>query len=181
MSGQHLPLWYIGSIPVDKCEQAILDMQSMPAKEAVIGIDGETKNTSYRDTEVRFAPKDYWLADVMQDFASEGNKECKWDYEITARENVQLAKYGTNQHYKWHTDTFALAGKPLDRKLTVIVVLNDEFEGGEFQVRLYQDYTPELKKGSVLVIPSILEHQVLPVIKGVRYSAVLWLSGPRFR
>ena len=181
MSASHLPIWYMGSIPQGQCEQAILDMQTMQAREAAIGIAGETKNNTIRDTEVRFAPSNYWLSQIVQNFAYEGNKACGWDYEITECENVQLAKYGVNQHYKWHTDTFALAGKPLDRKITAIVLLNDEFEGGEFQIRLYQDYTPELKKGSILVFPSILEHQVLPVIKGVRYSAVLWLSGPRFR
>ena len=70
-----------------------------------------------------------------------------------------------------------------DRKITVICLMNDpsEFEGGELQIRLYGDFTPELKKGSLIAFPSVLEHRVTPVTKGVRYSATMWLSGPRFR
>lgn len=181
MTLQHLPIWYLGSIDPIICDQVVNDMQSMPSQDATLGVHGLDKNSSYRDTEVRFAPNDYWLSMLMQTFAHEGNKNCGWDYEITQCERVQLAKYGIDQHYKWHTDTFPLAGKPLDRKLTVVILLNDEFEGGEFQMRLYSEYQPILKKGTMIAFPSILEHQVLPVTKGVRYSAALWLSGPRFR
>jgi PKHD-type hydroxylase len=94
---------------------------------------------------------------------------------------VQFAEYGPEQHYAWHTDTFALAGKPTDRKITIVCLLNDEFEGGQFQVRLYNDYTAPLEKGTIIAFPSILEHRVIPVTSGIRYSATMWFSGPRFR
>ena len=56
-----------------------------------------------------------------------------------------------------------------------------EFEGGQFQVKLYQDYTAPLLKGSVIAFPSFLEHRVIPIESGVRYSATMWLNGPRFK
>jgi PKHD-type hydroxylase len=61
--------------------------------------------------------------------------------------------------------------------------LNDpkEFLGGEFKVRLYQEYIAPLQKGSVVAFPSILGHCVTPVISGVRYSATMWLNGEKFR
>jgi PKHD-type hydroxylase len=112
-----------------------------------------------------------------------GNRACQWEFHVTDNENIQFAEYGPEQHYHWHVDVFPLSGLPLDRKLTVVCLLNDpaEFTGGEFQIRLYSEYTAPLVKGSVIAFPSFLEHRVVPVTSGVRKSATMWLRGPRFR
>jgi PKHD-type hydroxylase len=79
------------------------------------------------------------------------------------------------------------------------VILNDDFEGGEFQIVKYdhlklemenewKDYpspeskiaTVESSKGSVIVFPSDVYHRVKPVTKGIRYSLVAWFLGPPF-
>ena len=36
-------------------------------------------------------------------------------------------------------------------------------------------------RGTIIVFPSFLEHQVTPVTKGTRYSLVQWYSGPDWR
>ena len=38
-----------------------------------------------------------------------------------------------------------------------------------------------LPKGSIIVFPSFLWHRVKPVIKGTRYSLVLWNLGRQFK
>jgi PKHD-type hydroxylase len=177
----HLPLWYLGKLDSDTCNQAIAELSGIEVKDAAMGINGAEKDRKTRDTNVRFAQPDFWLAKDFVSFAHHANKECKWDYDITGHENIQFAEYGPEQHYAWHTDTFALAGKPTDRKITIVCLLNDEFEGGQFQVRLYNDYTAPLEKGTIIAFPSILEHRVIPVTSGIRYSATMWFSGPRFR
>jgi PKHD-type hydroxylase len=177
----HLPLWCLGKIDGDICNQIIAEMSGIEARDASMGLNGAEKNSAFRSTKVRFGVENYWLNDQFESFAIHANKECKWEYHVTGRENIQFAEYGPEQHYAWHTDTFALSGKPTDRKITVVCLLNDEFEGGEFQVRLYNDYTAPLEKGTIIAFPSILEHRVVPVISGVRYSATMWLNGPRFR
>lgn len=150
-------------------------------KDATMGVEGEQLNPSTRRTKVHFAEAGHWLEDVFHQIAHVANQECKWDYEITGAERIQFAQYDIGHHYNWHTDTFTLSGKPEDRKITVVCLLNDEFTGGDFEVRLYQDYKAPLQKGSVIAFPSVLEHRVLPVTKGVRYSATMWFNGPRFR
>ena len=177
----HLPLWYLGKLDGDTCNQIIAEMSGIEVKDATMGVDGAEKNHATRNTNVRFGGSDYWLNDRFESFAMQANKECKWDYHVTSRENIQFAEYGPEQHYAWHTDTFALSGAPTDRKITIVCLLNDEFEGGEFQVRLYSDYTAPLEKGTIIAFPSILEHRVIPVTSGIRYSATMWFSGPRFR
>jgi len=177
----HLPLWYLGKLESDDCNQIIAEMSDIEVRDASMGIDGDQKNHAARSTSVRFGGADYWLNDQFETFAMHANRECNWEYHVTGRENIQFAEYGPEQHYDWHTDTFALAGKPTDRKITVVCLLNDEFEGGKFQVRLYNDYTAPLEKGTIIAFPSILEHRVIPVTSGIRYSATMWFNGPRFR
>ena len=76
------------------------------------------------------------------------------------------------------------------RKLSVTISLNnpDEYEGGNLQFDLgphREDrfYTCEeiRPKGSVIVFPSHIPHQVTPITRGVRYSLVCWSLGPPFR
>jgi len=80
-------------------------------------------------------------------------------------------------------DNFPLQGLDLDRKITVVCLLSEltEFSAGELQIRLYSDYSAPLVKGSVIAFPSILQHRVTPVTFGLRKTATMWLSGPKFR
>jgi len=177
----HLPIWYTSEMDSDTCNQIIAELSGIEVRDASMGVAGDTFDKATRNTNVRFGGDNYWLNDKFEQFALEANKVCKWDYHITGRENVQFAEYGPEQHYAWHTDTFTLAGTPTERKVSVVCLLNDEFEGGEFQVRLYSDYTAPLKKGTMIAFPAILEHRVIPVTSGIRYSATMWFNGPRFR
>lgn len=58
--------------------------------------------------------------------------------------------------------------------LSVVGLLNDNFEGGEFI--LFEDYGIHLKKGDILLFPStfLYPHRVEKVLKGTRYSFVTW-------
>ena len=58
---------------------------------------------------------------------------------------------------------------------SVVGVLNDDFEGGEF--RFWKEHTVNIKKGSVLVFPALylFPHEVMPVTKGIRYSWIQWI------
>lgn len=179
----HLPIWFLSELPVETCDALRAEFEALPSKDASMGIAGDLFSHGHRNTNVSFVPKGHWFETALSQVSMIGNRECKWDYEITGNEAIQFAKYGVGQHYQWHTDTFTLAGGPTDRKLTAVCLLNDpsEFQGGEFQVRLYSDFIAPLKKGSIIAFPSILEHRVTPVLSGVRYSATMWLNGPRFR
>ena len=59
--------------------------------------------------------------------------------------------------------------------LTVLGLLNDEFQGGEFV--MWCDKKIELKTGDLVIFPSnfLYPHRVEPIIKGRRYSFVSWV------
>ena len=183
MSTQHLPIWYLGQINPDICDKAISEFELIPAQDAKMGVEGEFTEHSKRKTTLRFAESGHWFGNLMFKHGLEANVVCGWDYAITGHENVQYGSYGPDGHYDWHTDTFPLAGLPTERKVSVVCLMSDpsEYEGGELQIKLYQEYTTNLKKGDMIAFPSMLEHRVVPVISGTRNSAVVWLNGPRFK
>jgi PKHD-type hydroxylase len=177
----HLPLWYLGQIPESVCDTALEELTKIDPQPAKMGADGKYADTQVRDTVLRFAPPNHWFGGIMYEHGLNSNISAGWDYNITGHENVQLGSYGPAGHYDWHTDTFPLAGQPLERKISVICLLSnpDEYTGGDLQVRLYQDYTVDMKKGQVIAFPSMLYHRVIPITSGTRNSAVIWMHGPR--
>ncbi|NBP00402.1 MAG: hypothetical protein EBU90_09815 [Proteobacteria bacterium] len=58
--------------------------------------------------------------------------------------------------------------------LSIVGILNSEFEGGQFY--FWEDKEIKFSKGDILVFPSIFmyRHKVLPVTSGTRWSFVSW-------
>lgn len=179
----HLPLWYIVQAPDPVTEELLGDFAKLSVSDASMGINAEHFNHLQRNTSTCFAPAGHWLEKLMSDVSKTANEVNKWNFEVAGNEQIQYAEYGLEQHYDWHIDTFWLSGKDVDRKMTAVYLLSDpsEFTGGEFQLRMYQEYTAPLVKGSIIVFPSFIEHRVTPVLSGVRKTATLWISGPRFK
>jgi len=83
----------------------------------------------------------------------------------------QFAEYSLLHHYDWHNDY----DTHNDRKRieTCIVNLNEEYEGGEFELADYGKV--QLNVGDCLRFDSRIDHKVHPVIKGKRYSLTGWV------
>ena len=179
----HLPIWYLGKISPDECDEASNEFIKIHAKDAKMGSNGDVLDHLFRNTTVRFAEKNHWFGSRLFDFGNIANNECKWDYQVDDFECIQYAEYGIGQKYDWHVDNFPISGNPKDRKITIVCMMSNEedYEGGELKLRLYKEYTPEMKKGSVIAFPSIIEHKVTPVTRGIRYTSTMWISGQRFR
>jgi PKHD-type hydroxylase len=140
-----------------------------------------------RENEVGWI-KDQWVYDIIWPYMAKANNVAGWKYDIHSSEDMQIARYKEGDYYSWHRD-----GKDDPkthdrvRKLSMSLLLNDDYEGGEFQFTHYNElkydvHTPELNKtGSIIVFPSDTEHRVKPITKGIRYSLVAWFLGPPFR
>lgn len=104
-----------------------------------------------------------------------------WQYSITHSNQSEFLMYDVNGKYETHVDTFHMRSDQT-RKLTVLVFLNDDFEGGKFYIQnSHQRFYPQQTPGTVLVFPSFMPHGVEPVTKGIRYSVVTWMVGPYFK
>jgi hypothetical protein len=82
-----------------------------------------------------------------------------------------LLRYKEGQFYVQHTDSF----KDKPRAVSCSFALNDDYEGGEFAF-WGRDKKYRLKKGSAILFPSnfVYPHEIMPVLRGTRYSIVTW-------
>jgi hypothetical protein len=104
-----------------------------------------------------------------------------WQYNITHSNQTEFLIYEVDGKYEAHVDTFHQLGNET-RKLTVIAILNDDFEGGKFYImNSHNKIYPPQEKGDIIVFPSFMVHGVEPVTKGKRFTVVTWLVGPYFK
>lgn len=108
-----------------------------------------------------------------------------YDVKIRDWEPLQLLHYGKGGHYIPHVDAetlytdedgLELWEKTLDRDLSVVYFLNEDFDGGElFFPKLDLLIRPEA--GGVVCFPSDHNyiHGVKPVTAGRRYTLVTWM------
>ena len=127
-------------------------------------------------------------------FFIKNNETCKEIFNIinettviqlTDIEPLQYSEYGVGGEYGWHRDVHE---KPypngLVRKMSFSTILNDDFEGGEFDIETKNPAdkkrydTFDNKKHNTIIFPSHMWHRVRPVKFGVRKSIVGWVLGP---
>ena len=92
--------------------------------------------------------------------------------EIQEDSGYELLKYEVGDFYIQHSDSF----KEQPRALTVIMSMNDAYEGGE--VALFnRELVYKLNAGDILVFPSnfMYPHEIMPVTDGTRYSIITWV------
>lgn len=82
-----------------------------------------------------------------------------------------LLRYKTGGFYLQHTDSF----KQEQRSVTASLMLNDDYEGGEFAF-FDRELKYKLNKGDVIMFPSnfMYPHEIMPVTSGTRYSIITW-------
>ena len=141
---------------------------------------------------------DQWIFDTISPYLNGANERAGWKYDINGAESIQITRYKKGGFYSFHRDGkgdhLSAYHFPDDkfihghvRKLSMTVLLNDDYEGGEFQFATLNKekceiHTPEFNKtGMIIVFPSDVEHRVAPVTKGIRYSLVTWFLGPPFK
>lgn len=124
-----------------------------------------------------------WIYKKLFSLIAKINHEV-WGFNLTKSEFIQYSEYfESGDHYDWHVDKgFNDQDPSIVRKLSMAMMLNsdEEFCGGEFEIDTSQPHKIEHKLGRIVIFPSYVKHRVCPVIKGVRKSLVLWVSGPTF-
>ena len=139
-----------------------------------------------------------WSYNRVNLYVSTANKQY-WHWAMSSHEALQYTTYGLAQYYGWHTDTSTepypnqspWAGTV--RKISVTVQSSEPhvYEGGDFMLedpRTAPDRADERIKtlsdcrsrGTVIMFPSHLFHQVTKVTRGIRRSIVVWYLGPPF-
>ena len=128
--------------------------------------------------------KEQWVYDLISPYMFTANEQAGWKYNITAAQDCQVTRYTKDGFYNWHIDGMGSHSEVQDdgntRKLSMSVILNSDYEGGDFEMRGLDNQVPRLEEGSIIVFPSFVEHRVTPVTEGIRYSLVTWFVGPPY-
>ena len=143
-----------------------------------------------------FWTNDQWLYDIIWPYMLQANDKAGWKYHIKYAESCQITRYKKGGFYNFHRDGLGDHLSAYDmpdneflhghvRKLSMSVMLNDNFEGGAFEFASYNKEkcnitSIEASAGSIIVFPADMEHRVAPVTEGIRYSVVCWFVGPSF-
>ena len=128
--------------------------------------------------------KEQWVYDLITPYMFTANEQAGWKYNIVAAQDCQITRYTKDGFYNWHIDGMGSHSELQDdgntRKLSMSIILNSDYEGGDFEMRGLNNQVPRLEEGSIIVFPSFVEHRVTPVTEGIRYSLVSWFVGPPY-
>jgi PKHD-type hydroxylase len=199
--------WYFNKVLSKKfCDKVIKEGLKRKKEKAIIGKHASSKSMSkkelktlksIRDSDVVWM-NDQWLYDEIHPYINKANQQAEWNFQTDWCESFQFTLYKKNQFYDWHQDCF---DEPFTsgnenkigkiRKLSATILLNSpkQFSGGELEFSFIKNPSESeiikckeiTEPGSIIVFPSHQWHRVAPIIKGTRYSLVLWCLGAPFK
>jgi PKHD-type hydroxylase len=128
-----------------------------------------------------------WIFDRMNTVLQVMN-ERYYNLDLNGYDSFQYTEYdgNTSGHYDWHMDINLGYDSNITagiRKLSMSILLNDDFEGGEFMINTGNQDEPLIiptKSSRAIIFPSWIPHRVAPVTSGIRRSLVVWVVGPKF-
>jgi PKHD-type hydroxylase len=181
MKQDYLYWEFPAQISKDHIQQLLQDSVTWPTQTGRIGEKRE-QALNIRQVTTRAMSEYHPISLQMYALAYMANDQC-WRYKLGGPTQLELLRYAEGgDRYDAHVDTARLSDDWV-RKLTVILMLNDDYEGGRFyfQQDLHHRQYINTEAGKVLVFPSHIMHGVEPLELGVRHSVVAWISGPDFK
>ncbi len=133
--------------------------------------DGVCMLNISRTTEQKYLDK-FWKAIQIAD-----QTIYKYNIKGIYDNRLQAHRYDIGDWYNPHSD-FHPIQQFSSVKLTCIVFLNTDYEGGVFSLFDGTIVKPEV--GKLIIHPSFAGHGVSPITKGNRYSCVCWGVGDTF-
>jgi Rps23 Pro-64 3,4-dihydroxylase Tpa1-like proline 4-hydroxylase len=97
------------------------------------------------------------------------------DYEHS---QFQFTEYHPGGHFNWHKDVIENKVSDYDRYCSLVIQLNDDYIEGDLQIKDEKNETLTIEKGTgnLILFLSNIEHRVVPVESGVRYTLVNWVK-----
>ena len=176
-------------LPIEFCNKIISQANSQNKNKASVS----NKDSTKRISNITWL-NESWINETLKPYIDKANQDCGWNLQWDYTEKAQFTEYEKGQYYKWHIDQLDKPyGERFDkdwqgkvRKLSVTVSLSDpeDYEGGRLEFYTSTPYEQKviscdqiLDKGSLVVFPSFIWHQITPITKGTRKSLVLWNLG----
>ena len=193
---KHNYYYFKRAVPIKICQKILRICRKTIKEPAKIG---KHKPSKIRNCKVGWL-NDKWIYDILNPFIHTANKNAGWNFQWDWNESSQFTIYKKGHYYGWHTDQFdtpfgknkGINFNGKTRKLSLTLQLTDKtkYEGGDFQFKWIKDSKKDLLNittvndakdiGTIIIFPSFIWHQVLPITKGKRESLVNWSIGKPF-
>jgi PKHD-type hydroxylase len=165
----------------EECDKVIKTTNNQNLEKAKVVTEKDSSRESYVNWIV-LNKETSWLYNRISDAVLAANKEF-FNFNLYGIiESLQFTKYkAPSGRYGKHIDKL-LNG--VIRKLSISIQLTDpsEYEGGELNLYLDDDpITMDKQQGTIIIFPSFILHEVMPVTKGERNSLVTWITGDPFK
>ncbi len=125
----------------------------------------------YNSQPINYSLETQWLFDKLNDFVkTETNIGIR-----TIKKTIHFHKFTKGDWFDKHNDV-------RDRRLYAVgVLLNDNFEGGDF--KLYNPNQIILDKviGNTYLFDVKIEHEITPILEGERYSLLWFLQNEHIK
>lgn len=89
----------------------------------------------------------------------------KWE-PLELNERFRFYRYRKGQYFKWHRDGSFVRSTTEESKLTFMIYLNGNYEGGQTE---FKDFSITPQAGMALIFPHPLFHQGATITAGVKY------------
>lgn len=150
-----------------ECEQYIRDSEQTGYEEATIQTDGGTEMVKTIRNNDRIIFDDARLAEQLFQRAQPFLPHVLDQWQLSGlNQRFRFYRYIPGQYFKWHKDGFFCKSDDEVSLLTLLIYLNDDYEGGntEFQWEIIQP-----KIGMALIFPHAMRHQGAPIQRGSKY------------
>jgi PKHD-type hydroxylase len=189
-----------GLFTADECDKIIeIGKSGSKASPLAYGVTGgdeavvpDTDENFDRYSKVRVSPvswlradikENHWIFEKIARSTVDINNQF-FNYDLTEIQSLQFTAYDSEEEgfYDKHIDMMYKSNGTRKLSLSVQLTPPENYEGGNLS--LYHGKEPVIlpkTRGTGLFFPSYSLHEVTPVTKGIRYSLVAWILGPRFK
>jgi predicted 2-oxoglutarate/Fe(II)-dependent dioxygenase YbiX len=88
---------------------------------------------------------------------------------VALNERLRFYRYEPGQRFTWHRDGSYRRGDGARSQLTLMVYLNEDFEGGATQIDIGEVIDVRPRAGTTLMFEHAVRHQGAPVERGRKY------------
>jgi len=162
-------IWTIDNfLSIEECEALITLSENIGYNEAEVSLASGAQMMKGLRNNYRILYEDaplalgYWAK--LKAYCPE---EIEDTYATGLNEQFRFYKYELNQRFKRHIDGRFKRNEQEESRITFMIYLNDEFEGGETS---FDTVTIQPKTGTALCFIHELKHEGCPVKNGIKYA-----------
>lgn len=134
-------------------------------------INRNAKDRNYDSYSIEYSPSNQWIFDKLT-FFFEQQTNLKL---IKNKEQIHFHKFIKGDWFGLHDDE---RGK---RLFAIGVLLNDDFDGGDFKLYNPNETTLNKQIGNTYVFDVRIKHEITPILDGVRYSLLWFLESDKIK